>query len=131
MLKISSKLIDFKSNECVGVICRNGVTSVPLTIDKAKELDVQDIDIIQYLNTDINEVAVNSRRKNYVAFLSNSIGFLDNFDELNYEKMGDTLNKLDTKEVIWGYVFKFIDFIELDNEIAIRKALFNEESLND
>ena len=131
MLKISSKLIDFKSNECVGVICRNGVTSVPLSIDKAKELDVQDIDIIQYLNTDINEVAVNPRRKNYVAFLSNSIGFLDNFDELNYEKMGDTLNKLDTKEVIWGYVFKFIDFIELDNEIAIRKALSNEESLND
>lgn len=42
--------------------------------------------------------------------------------------MGDICNKLELKEVINGYVFNYIDFIELDNEIAIKRALINAEA---
>lgn len=127
MLVIQSKLIDFKTKKCVGVVCINGATSVALSLEKAKELEVQDIDIIEYLSADIEEVAVHPRRKNYFALLSNSTGFLEDFDDVAYDKIGDTFDLLNLNEVIWGYLFRAVDFIELDNSIAIRRALADAE----
>ena len=131
MLVIQSKLIDFKTKKCVGVVCINGITSVSLSLEKAKELDVQDIDIIEYLGTDFEEVAVHPRKKGYYALLTNSIGTLDDFEDISYDRIGDVFDRLSLKEVIYGYVFKSLDFVELDNEIALKRALSDAESYSD
>lgn len=127
MLVIQSKLIDFKTKKCIGVVCINGSTSVSLSLEKAKELDVQDIDIIEYLGADIEEVAVNPRRPSFYIKLSNSLGVLDDLLDLDYDRLGDFSDVLSLNEVIYGHIFRYIDFIELDNKICIRKALMDYE----
>lgn len=131
MLVIQSKLVDFKTKECVGVVCINGTTSVSLSLEKAKELDIQDIDIIEYLGTDFEEVVVHPRKKGYYALLTNSIGMLDGFEDVAYNRIGDVFDTLSLKEVIWGYAFKSLDFVELDNEISLKRALSDAESYSD
>lgn len=127
MLVIQSKLIDFKTKKCIGVLCINGGTSVSLSLEKAKELGVQDIDIIEYLGANIEEVAVNPRRPSFYIKLSNSLGVLDDLLDLDYDRLGDFSDLLSLNEVIYGYIFRYIDFIELDNKICIRKALMDYE----
>ena len=127
MLVIQSKLIDFKTKNCIGVVCLNGNTSVSLSLEKAKELGVQDIDIIEYLNADIEEVAVNPRRPKFYANLDKSVGVLDDLVDLDYDRLGDFSDILSFKEVIYGNIFRYIDFIELDNDVSIRRALIDAE----
>lgn len=128
MLIIQSKLIDFKTKECVGLICVNKDTSVALSLNKAKELGIEDIDLIEYLDVTEEEVAINPRRPEFYALVSSAVGVLDDYSEIPYEKMGSLINLLDCKEVIWGTVFKCTSFIELDNEIAYKRAISNSES---
>lgn len=127
MLVISSKLIDFKTGKVVGVVCINGETSVALTLDKAKELGVDDIDIIEFLDTSSIDVAINPRRKNYCALLSKSVMTLDNYLDTPYEVIGDVTDIFDKKEIIWGRCFNYFDFIELDNDTSIKRALCDFE----
>ena len=127
MLVIQSKLIDFKTKKCIGVLCINGNTSVSLSLEKAKELGVQDIDIIEYLGANIEEVAVNPCRPSFYIKLSNSLGVLDDLLDLDYDRLGDFSDVLSLNEVIYGHIFRYIDFIELDNKICIRKALMDYE----
>ena len=128
MLFIQSKLVDIFNKKCVGVICINGATSVSLSIEKASELGVQDIEIIDYLDTQVEDVVVNPRRPNYFSKVDKAVGVLDDYKDVPYDRMGDICNKLELKEVINGYVFNYIDFIELDNEIAIKRALVDSEA---
>lgn len=127
MLIIQSKLIDFKTKKIVGVICINGETSVALTIDKAKELQVEDIDIVEYLGVEELEVAVRPSNTNSFAELSKSLGDMVGLGDVNFERVGSILCPMDCIDVIWGKMFNFISFIELDNDIAIRRALSNSE----
>ena len=127
MLYITTKLIDKQSSNVVGVVCKNGNTSVALSLEKAKELGIQDIDIIQYLGVNEEYVFKNPKRKNYIVYISNNIGELDNFSDIPYEFMGDRLNLFDCKEVIYGYIFNYMSFIELDNAIALQRALVDFE----
>lgn len=128
MLIIQSKLVDIFSKKCVGVICINEDTSVSLSLERAKELGVQDIKIIDYLDAQVEDVVVNPRRPNYFSKVDKSVVVLDDYKDVPYDRMGDICNKLELKEVINGYVFNYIDFIELDNEIAIKRALINAEA---
>ena len=128
MLIIQSKLVDIFSKKCVGVICINEDTSVSLSLKKANELGVQDIKIIDYLDAQVEDVVVNPRRPNYFSKVDKSVGILDDYKDVPYDRMGDICNKLELKEVINGYVFNYIDFIELDNEIAIKRALIKAEA---
>ena len=127
MLYITTKLIDKHSNECIGVVCKNGNTSVALSLEKAKELGIQDIDIVQYLGMNDEYVFKNPKRKNYIVYISSNIGELDNFSDVPYELLGDRVNLFDCKEVIYGYIFNYMSFIELDNDIALQRALIDFE----
>lgn len=127
MLNIQSKLIDIKTDKCVGVVCINGDTSVPLSLEKAKELGVEDIEIIDYLDVNKEGVALNTRRKGFYALVSKALGFISDFEDIPYDSMGSLDNIFSRTETIWGYSFRHTDFMELDNEIAIRRALGNAE----
>lgn len=129
MLIVQSKLVDFKTNELVGVICINGETSVALSLDKAKDLNIEDIDIIQYLGVDEIQVAIRPNNTGSYARLSSSIGEMPDFEDVPYERVGSIIQPLDCKEVIWGIMFNFASFVELDNEIAIKRALIDAEKI--
>ena len=128
MLIIQEKLIDIKTEKCIGVICINEDTSVPLSLEKARELDIEDMDMIEYLDVVEENVVINPRRPNFYAYVDKASGFLDNYIDVPYERVGDISNVFDSSEVIWGYVFKYLDFIELDNSVAIDRALKNFEA---
>lgn len=127
MLEIQSKLLDFKTKECVGVVCLNGCTSVALSLDKAKDLGIEDIEIIEFLDVPAEDVVINTKRHNCFCKLDSSIGFLDNYEDIPYEMMGSITNIIDCKEVISGYVFNYLSFVELDNSEAIKRALSDSE----
>lgn len=127
MLVIQSKLINFKTNELVGVVCINGSTSVALTVEKAKDLEVEDIDIIQYLGVDEVEVALSPKHKGFYSRLSSSLGEMPDYSDNPYERIGSLVQPLECKEVIWGNIFNYNSFVELDNDIAITRALSDSE----
>lgn len=129
MLVIQSKLIDIKTNECVGVICLNEDTSVPLSLSKAKELGVEDIDIIQYLDVINDKVVLHPRRKGFYGLVDKASGYLSDYSDVPYENFGSLEDLFLKSEIIWGYSFRYLDFIELDNSIAIQRALSNAEAL--
>lgn len=127
MLIIQSKLINFKTNELIGVICINGATSVALTIEKAKDLEVEDIDIINYLGVDEIDVAISPAHKGFYARLSSSLGEMPDYSDNPYERIGSLVQPLECKEVIWGNIFNYTSFVELDNDVAITRALSDSE----
>lgn len=127
MLIVQSKLINFKTKELVGIICINGATSVALTVEKAKNLEVEDVDIIQYLGVDEIEVAVSPAHNGFYARLSSSLGEMPDYFNNPYERIGSLVQPLECKEVVWGNIFNYTSFVELDNNIAIRRALSDSE----
>lgn len=127
MLVIQTKLIDFKTKNCIGVVCINDDTSVALSLDKAKELGVEDIDIVDYLGVGTEEVVVNTKRPNYYAYKDKARSILDDYFDVPYEWTGAVDCMFLRTEIIWGYAFAYLDFIELDNEVSIKRAISNSE----
>lgn len=126
MLLIQSKLIDIKTRNCFGIICTSSKAEdcrVPLSLDKARELNIQDIDIIEYLGVQEDEVVRHTRYSDRYGRLENSISFIDSYEDVPYEKMGSVEDVLNYQEVIWGYVFPYLNFIKLDSEEAIKRVL--------
>lgn len=131
MLIIQKKLINGITNKCFGVICslEDGVTMVCLSINKAIELNVQDIEILEYLDCDFDIAFENKRRTGYFALGSNEKGYLNEYSDIPYERIGDLSDIFNMKEIVYGHMFDYKDFLELDNDFAIKRALLDLEKV--
>lgn len=129
MLIVQRKLVNAVDNKCFGVVCslEDGVTLACLSINKAKELEVQDIDILEYLECEEELAYLNPRRSGYYIPETNSNGFLKDFADVSYERMGEVTDLFNMQEVLYGHIFNYKDFIEIDNEVCIKRALKDDE----
>lgn len=128
MVYINKKLIDIKTGKCIGGICSNSDNknnvSVALSIAKLKELNIQDSDILEYLDVDSEEVVSHPRRKGYYALCSKATMIMEDFIDTPYDSIGSYSDIFSLSEVIWGYLFRYTDFVQLDNLILIKQVIY-------
>lgn len=110
---MTGKYVDCRSKEIVGVrISRGTEYEAAVTIEKAKELNVEDIDIVQYL--DVYPIEVVAVGEVGYAILDKSDGFLSDYADVMLEDMGDLY-------YLYGHVFKKHFLCKFDVEAAIRR----------
>lgn len=108
-----NRLVDIVTGEIVGYIFTDNDYSVAVTESKAKELDFECSDILEYM--DIPNIEVVSYQNRY-GVVSTSLMRLHEFETVEFERLADTI-------AVYGYVFEKNKFISLDNEYAIKRIL--------
>lgn len=121
-LVLNNKLVDFKTKKVIGLLYRDYDVDdfaryLPFSLEKAKELKLQDSDIAEFM--DVEEIEVVTRGNKY-ALLSNSIGFVDLLEEVPYELT-------DTNVVIWGYLFEKYSIVDFYD--SLEDAEYNEYTM--
>lgn len=114
MLTIMRRLLDKRTNDTVGYVitCGNSYT-VPVSVEKAKELGVEDIDIAHLMKMDSYEVISHNAK---YALLNHSVDYNEDLATVPIDR-----DKLGV--YMYGYLFKNEDIIPLDSEPAIQRML--------
>lgn len=118
MGEISAKLVNRLTHKIIGVLYSVRDYVIPLSIDKAKELGVSDIDIIEYMS-DIEEIGVYTY-KNYFVDASNYV--IENESSIGDDFVYDFGSSIEVD----GYVFNKTSLLELDNEVWLRRLKIME-----
>lgn len=117
-----SVLVDKVTGEIIGyeVESENNESVASITLEKAKELGVCDVDDLDYLDLPVNEVV--SGRGRYA--------LVDYADIYMASECNTPFEKLDDGRVcIYGYVFESYKLLEIDNEFAIKRLYFDKENV--
>lgn len=115
------RVLKDKFDNVVGYVVSAGNTySVSVTKEKAKELDVQDLDIIEYFDLPVDEV-VQITRGSY-ALVENNSGFFEEFEDSKKDYFGD-------KTLYYGYYFEPKYIVSLDNDSAIRRMMLEDKKI--
>ena len=120
--EILNKLLFNNNDEKVTLgytISLGGNYTCAVTEDKAKELGVADIEIVQYMS--FNELEVVPISGNKYALVENNSGFFEDYKDSAKDYFGD-------KILYYGYYFKPQYIISLNNESALKRIIL--ESIN-
>ena len=111
------RLIDFKTQQTVGYILCNRVNRCALSLKKIIDLNLPVATYMQFAEIPSRMVLFHNNR---YGLRDNSVMYLKDYEDTPYEKLED-------KEVIYGYVFEPQYLIELDNEVALNNTLVDSE----
>jgi hypothetical protein len=118
-LTIVGKLINPVTNDIFGYqISAGGAYTICVTEEKAKELNVQDIDIAQYL--DVNEIEAVPIGTNKYGVVSNSSAFFEDFATEPRGLFGD-------KDLYYGYYFKDSSRVSINSDVALNRMIAEKQ----
>ena len=121
MLNIVGRLVSVATGDILGYKIQGSTPyTAVMTVEKAKELGIEDASIAQYLECDNIEVV--EIPNNRYALISNSSSFIEEFAESYREDMFG-------KEVYYGYIFEPMFICPIDSEEAIQRLLQIEKGL--
>lgn len=122
MLIFNGKVVDVVTGEVIGyrIIGSTSYTAV-ISKEKAKELQVLDFDIVDYLDLSIIE-AVKGAGGTY-GVLSMQSRYDDSLSDIPFENLGASIS-------LYGYVFERTNLCPVDNETAIKFASMSEKDLS-
>lgn len=121
--EILNKLIFNNNDEKVTIgytISLGGNYTCAVTEDKAKELGVADIEIVQYMS--FNELEVVPISGNKYALVENNSGFFEDYKDSAKDYFGD-------KILYYGYYFKPQYIISLNNESALKRIILESKNI--
>lgn len=121
--EILNKLIFNNNDEKVTIgytISLGGNYTCAVTEDKAKELGVADIEIVQYMS--FNELEVVPISGNKYALVENNSGFFEDYKDSARDYFGD-------KILYYGYYFKPQYIISLNNESALKRIVLESKNI--
>lgn len=121
--EILNKLVFSNNDEKVTVgytISLGGNYTCAVTEEKAKELGVADIEIVQYMSFD--ELEVVPIVGNKYALVENNSGFFEDYRENVKDYFGD-------KILYYGYYFKPQYIISLNNESALKRIVLESKNI--
>lgn len=121
--EILNKLVFSNNDEKVTVgytISLGGNYTCAVTKEKAKELGVADIEIVQYMS--FNELEVVPIACNKYALVENNSGFFEDYRESAKDYFGD-------KILYYGYYFKPQYIISLNNESALKRIVLESKNI--
>lgn len=121
--EILNKLVFSNNDEKVTVgytISLGGNYTCAVTEEKAKELGVADIEIVQYMS--FNELEVVPIACNKYALVENNSGFFEDYRESAKDYFGD-------KILYYGYYFKPQYIIALNNESALKRIILESKNI--
>lgn len=121
--EILNKLIFNNNDEKVTIgytISLGGNYTCAVTEDKAKELGVADIEIVQYMS--FNELEVVPISGNKYALVENNSGFFEDYKDSAKDYFGD-------KILYYGYYFKPQYIISLNNESALKRIVLESKNI--
>ena len=111
------QFVDVVTGEVLGYKIGNGdILTAAVTKEKAKELKVEDIEIVNYLDLEVIE-SIKGRGDTY-AVLSREEIYLGDYAEVPY-------TRLDDKIALYGHVFNSNAICELNNNLAIERLKLN------
>lgn len=113
-LLITGKLVDIRTKETVGykiITDKDESYSAVVSLDKLKELAVQDASIVQYM--DFEEIEVILSRNNKYGVIDRSKGFSEELADIPYEEVFGV--------AVYGYLFNENELCPIDNEFAINR----------
>ena len=122
-IEILNKLIFNNNDEKVTIgytISLGGNYTCAVTEDKAKELGVADIEIVQYMS--FNELEVVPISGNKYALVENNSGFFEDYKDSAKDYFGD-------KILYYGYYFKPQYIISLNNESALKRIVLESKNI--
>lgn len=108
-----ARLIDHETGEIVGYMLQSGVRRVALTLEKIKELNLECVTYIEFLELEIIEVL---SYKNYFAIFENYVYLIEDLEAIPYKRDGENV-------ILWGYCFKQSHLVPLDDKTALKYAL--------
>ena len=122
MLIFNGKVVDVVTGEVIGyrIIGSTSYTAV-ISKEKAKELQVLDFDIVDYLDLPIIE-AVKGIGGTY-GVLSMQSRYDDSLSDIPFENLGASVS-------LYWYVFERTNLCPVDNETAIKFASMSEKDLS-
>ena len=121
--EILNKLVFSNNDEKVTVgytISLGGNYTCAVTEEKAKELGVADIEIVQYMS--FNELEVVPIVGNKYALVENNSGFFEDYKDSSKDYFGD-------KILYYGYYFKPQYIISLNNESALKRLILEARNI--
>lgn len=121
--EILNKLIFNNNDEKVTVgytISLGGNYTCAVTEERAKELGVADIEIVQYMS--FNELEVIPIASNKYALVENNSGFFEDYRKSAKDYFGD-------KILYYGYYFKPQYIISLNNESALKRIVLESKNI--
>lgn len=121
--EILNKLVFSNNDDKVTVgytISLGGNYTCAVTEEKAKELGVADIEIVQYMSFD--ELEVVPIVGNKYALVENNSGFFEDYRESAKDYFGD-------KILYYGYYFKPQYIISLNNESALKRIVLESKNI--
>lgn len=116
-----AKLVDSETGEIIGYMLQAGVRRVALTLDRIKNLNLDCTSYISFLEMETIEVL---SYNNKFALVDNRLFTNEEYESFPYKVVGDIV-------YIWGSAFKQSQLITLDNDTAIKYAVYmkDEESM--
>lgn len=117
-LSITGKLKDIQTDKVIGVkVVGSYLFEAALSLERAKEMKVPDIEYVQYLDCAEHEVCVSPTGK--YAMLEKEAGY---HAELKDEPFTNFMGMYS----IWGHLFQPYDLLGLDDSYAIYRMLNGE-----
>lgn len=123
MLKIVTRLVNFKTKEVVGVLVEKDACRLALDINKAQDIGVEDISIVNYLDVEEKLVAISSDGKSFAYLDEDENEFRPEYEDTEYSVLFDSSYRRVSKCVVWGYVFDYSKFIPFNSKGAMREVL--------
>jgi hypothetical protein len=116
---IVNKLVH--GDKVVGVtITLGGDYTCSVSVEKAKELGVEDIDIIQYMDyTNVDVIPIGT---NKYALPEHKTSFFEDFADVPSDYFGD-------RRIYYGYLFEDRFIVPLDSESAINRMVLEKKGI--
>lgn len=114
-MEIKGKYVDSETGEVLGYLYKDGIYSLAVTLEKARELNLDDSKLLPYL--ELEEIPVRSHK---------GLLYKEEDGEEDEEFDGMTLESK-SRYCIGGMWFSKYTGLQLDNEVAIRRFSTQED----